>query len=129
MGLKVIYPAYPLKKPQRTIAYQLAEDIKQQKTSKLYEKYQKLKAEEFPDNIFDIYWLERFYFGQKQYQISNQLADIMVEVLPDDWEVYDIKGQNLEQLGKKGKALKFYKKAFKLNPKSEQLKAKIKRLK
>lgn len=66
-------------------------------------------------------------YGQGNYSISNQLSDIMVEVLPEDWEVHDIKGQNLEQLEDYNNAITAYEKALSLNPENELLKEKIKR--
>ncbi|MCB9304213.1 MAG: subclass B1 metallo-beta-lactamase [Lewinellaceae bacterium] len=127
IGLKLIYPDFPLKRPGRTIAYELADEIDKGNVENLAPKYNQLKREGYPDNIIDIYWLERFFFGRGDYSISDQLSDIMVQVLPDDWEVFDIKGQNLERLEKYEEAVKVYRKALELNPENGLLKDKIKR--
>jgi CubicO group peptidase (beta-lactamase class C family) len=127
IGINILYPAFKLNHPERTIAYELAEEIDAGNIDSLANKYQKLKSEEYPNNIIDTYWLERFHFGKGNYKISNQLSDIMVKELPEDWEVYDIKGQNLEQLEDYKNAIIAYEKALKLNPEIEILKEKIKR--
>jgi CubicO group peptidase (beta-lactamase class C family) len=127
IGIHILYPAFQLNHPKRTIAYELANAIDTGSVNGLVVKYNSLKSENYPDNIIDIYWLERFHFGQGNYAISNQLSDIMVQVLPEDWEVHDIKGQNLERLKEYKKATKAYQKAFLLNPENQLLKEKIKR--
>lgn len=129
IGLNIIYPEFKLKHPERTIAYELAEAINEEKTNNLVGIYDHLKDKGHPDNIIDIYWLERYHFGKGNYMISNQLSDIMIKVLPEDWEVHDIKGQNLEQLKDFEKAIKAYDKAISLNPENELLKEKVKRCK
>ncbi|MGD1840063.1 MAG: serine hydrolase [Thermonemataceae bacterium] len=125
IGLKLIYSAFKLKRPERTIAYELADSIERGNVRDLVSKYEKLKNENYPDNILNIYWLERYFFGQGNYTVSNQLSDIMVKVLPDDWEVMDIKGQNLERLKRYKEAAEAYQKALLLNPENELLKKKI----
>ena len=127
IGVHIIYPTFKLNHPERTIAYELAEDIDAGKNDKLVSKYNSLKSDNYSDNIIDIYWLERFHFGKGNYSVSNQLSDIMVQELPEDWEVHDLKGQNLEQLEDYKKAIIAYEKALTLNPKNELLKEKIKR--
>jgi tetratricopeptide (TPR) repeat protein len=127
IGLHLIYPASQLKQPQRTIAFELADAIDAGKGRNLVAKYQRLQKAAYPDNIIDIYWLERFHFGQSNYGISRQLSEIMVQALPEDWEVHDIQGQNLEQLKKYKKAAKAYQKALALNPNHPLLEEKIKR--
>ena len=107
--------------------YELADAIDAGKTDGLVEKYDSLKSEAYPDNIIDIYWLERFHFGKGNYSISDQLSDIMVRELPGDWEVHDIKGQNLEELKDFKNAKSAYEKALELNPENESLKEKISR--
>ena len=125
IGLHIIYPSFKLTKPQRTIAFELADAIDAAKSNNLVGKYHRLQKVDYPDNIIDIYWLERFHFGQGNYDISRQLSTIMAQVLPEDWEVYDIQGQNLEQLNKYKKAAKAYQKALALNPNHPSLKEKI----
>lgn len=49
----------------------------------------------------------------------------MVQVLPDDWEVMDIKGQNLEALEKYKAAEQAYRKDLELNPQNAGWKATI----
>lgn len=127
IGLRFIYPEFELKRPERTIAYELADEIDKGMFEDLVDMYDRLKSEGIPTNIVDIYWLERYYFGKEQYFISNQLSDIMVKELPDDWEVYDLKGQNFEQLERYKEAEKAYKKALEFNPDNELIKEKIKR--
>ena len=127
IGINILYPTFKLNHPERTIAYELAEDIDAGDIDSLVSKYDNLRGEKYPNNVIDIYWLERFYFGKGNYSISTQLSDIMVQELPEDWEVHDIKGQNLEQLEDYRNAIVAYKKALKLNPKMEMLKEKIKR--
>ncbi|WP_281612672.1 serine hydrolase [Flammeovirga sp. SubArs3] len=127
IGINILYPAFKINHPERTIAYELAEEIDAGNIGSLVRKYQKLKSEKYPNNVLDTYWLERFHFGKGNYNISTQLSDIMVQELPDDWEVHDIKGQNLEQLGDYKNAIIAYKKALKLNPEMEVLNEKIKR--
>ncbi|MEM9981029.1 MAG: tetratricopeptide repeat protein [Bacteroidota bacterium] len=126
IGLKLIYPAFKLKHPERTIAYELADSIEKGSIKDLVRKYEKLKNENYPDNILNIYWLERYFFGQENYTVSNQLSDIMVKVLPDDWEVMDIKGQKFERLKRYREAAEAYQKALDLNPNQALLKEKIK---
>ncbi|MCH4823285.1 serine hydrolase [Gramella lutea] len=127
IGLKLMLPGFPLKKPERTIAYELADLIESGKTENLVDAYVSLKAEGFPINIVNIYWLERLNFGNENWQVSDQLSDIMVEELPEDWEVWDIKGQNYESLTMYEKAEEAYQKALELNPKKRTLKLKIER--
>ncbi|MCH2046524.1 MAG: serine hydrolase [Saprospiraceae bacterium] len=125
IGFKIVYSDFSLETPQRTIAYELADEIEQGKVKRLLQKYKQLKAKEYPDDLIQIYWLERYFFGQKDYQTSNQLSDILVESLADDWEVMYIKGQNLEQLKKYKKAIVAYQKALALNPKKELIQQRI----
>lgn len=127
IGVKILYPDFKLNHPKRTIAYEIADAIEAGDTDTLLSLYNQFKSQNYPGNIIDIYWLERFHFGKGNYSISTQLSEIMVNELPDDWEVYDIKGQNLEQLKDYKKATAFYKKALELNPENELLKDKIKR--
>lgn len=129
IGLKIIYPDFKLNRPERTIAYEIAENIEDGNSENIVEDYNKLKAEGFPSNILNIYWLERFNFGNKNFKISNQLSDIMISELPDDWEVWDIKGQNYESLEMFAEAEKAYQKAFTLNPGNTTLTEKIQRCK
>jgi len=129
IGIKILYPTFKLNRPERTIAYELADQIDAGKTNNLVSQFDSLKNENYPQNIIDVYWLERFHFGKKNYSISNQLSDIMLKELPEDWEVYDIKGQNLERLKDYQKAVTFYEKALVLNPENELLNAKINRCK
>lgn len=126
IGIHILYPTFKLNHPERTIAYELAEDIDAGNIDSLVSKYDDLRSEKYPNNVIDIYWLERFHFGKGNYSISTQLSDIMVQELPEDWEVHDIKGQNLEQLEDYKNAIIAYEKALKLNPKMEMLKEKIK---
>ncbi|MBS9525784.1 serine hydrolase [Litoribacter alkaliphilus] len=125
IGINILYPTFKLSHPERTIAYELAGDIDAGNTDNLVNQFNILKNENYPNNIIDIYWLERFHFGKSNYLISNQLSDIMVKELPKDWEVYDIKGQNLQKLKYYKKAIIFYEKALELNPENESLKNKI----
>lgn len=127
IGIKVLYPSFELNHPKRTIAFELADDIDAGYTANLLSKYEELKRKNYPNDIIGIYWLERYYFGKENYTVSVQLSDIMVQELADDWEVYDIKGQNHEQLKKYEKAIEAYEKALKLNPERLVLKEKIKR--
>ena len=127
IGLNLVYPEFKSNQPDRTIAYELADAIEAGKTDSLVSVYSRLKSEDYPDNIIDVYWLERLHFGKSNYLVSNQLSDIMVKALPDDWEVFDIKGQNLEQMEDFKKATDAYKKALELNPGNKLLKEKIKR--
>ena len=127
IGLKIVYPAFELNQPERTIAYELADAIDEGKTEGLTGLYDQLKKAGYPDNIIDIYWLERYFFGKENYSVSNQLSDLMVEALPEDWEVMDIKGQNLEGLARYQEAKEAYEKALKLNPDNKLLREKIKR--
>ena len=127
IGINMLYPTFKLNHPERTIAYELADAIDAHNTNGLVNQFDKLKSKNYPNNIIDLYWLERFHFGKGNYSVSNQLSDIMVKELPDDWEVYDIKGQNLEQVKDYKKAAEFYEKAFGLNPDNELLNDKIKR--
>lgn len=127
IGIKILYPTFELNRPERTIAYELAENIDAGIIDRLVSQYDHLKSEDYPNSIIDIYWLERFHFGEGNYSISNQLSDIMVKELPEDWEVHDIKGQNLERLKEYKSAIMAYEKALKLNPEMEVLKEKINR--
>ncbi len=129
IGLKIIYPDFQLNRPERTIAYEIADQIENGNSENIVEDYNKLKAEGFPSNILNIYWLERLNFGNKNFKVSNQLSDIMIAELPDDWEVWDIKGQNYESLKMFAKAEKAYEQAFILNPGNTTLTEKIKRCK
>lgn len=127
LGLKLLYPDFELKKPERTIAYELADHIEMGNSNDLVQRYNELKEEGYPNNILNIYWLERYNYGTKNWQVSNQLSDILVATLPDDWEAWDVKGQNLESLEDYKNAKKAYTKALKLNPDSELIPEKIKR--
>jgi tetratricopeptide (TPR) repeat protein len=127
IGIHILYPNFKLNHPERSIAYELADAIAEHKTDDLVRQFDHLKSVNYPNTIIDIYWLERFHFGKGNYSISNQLSDIMVKELPDDWEVYDLKGQNLEQLKAYKKAIAFYEKAMQLNPDNKLLKQKLKR--
>lgn len=127
IGIKILYPAFTLNRPERTIAYELADHINAGNTNRLVGQFDRLKNDNYPSNLIDIYWLERFHFGKGNYSISNQLSDIMIKELPDDWEVYDLKGQNLEQMKDYKEAIKSYEKALELNPGNELLNDKIKR--
>lgn len=129
IGLSILDATFELNHPQRTIAYELADSIDALQTDGLIDIYNRLKKDDYPDNIVDVYWLERFHFGNGNYKISNQLSDIMVNELPDDWEVHDIKGQNLEKLNAYDKAITAYQKALALNPENKQLVKKIERCK
>ena len=128
IGFKILYPDFNLNQPERTIAYELADNIDEGATDDLVQLYQNMSENNYPDNILDIYWLERYYFGTKKYSVSNQLSDIMLKVLPDDWEVWDIKGQNLEGLELFNRAKEAYQKALELNPDNVLLEAKIEKL-
>ena len=127
LGLKILYPDFELNKPERTIAYELAELIENGVTTGLVEQYRSMKKEDYPTNIFNIYWLERFNFGINNWEISDQLSDIIVSEIPEDWEAWDLKGQNLEKLQRYPEAEKAYRKALELNPGNEQLIQKITR--
>lgn len=127
IGINILYPTFKLNHPERTIAYELAENIDVGSIDSLVYKFDNLKSENYPNNIIDVYWLERFHFGKENYFISNQLSDIMVQELPEDWEVHDIKGQNLERLKSYQEAKISYEKALELNPENKLLKEKIKR--
>jgi len=127
IGIKILYPNFKLNHPERTIAYELADAIDSGKKDNLVKLFNNFKREDYPNNIIDIYWLERFHFGKGNYSISNQLSEIMVNELPEDWEVYDIKGQNLEKLKDFKEAILFYEKAIELNPENELLEYKINR--
>ena len=127
IGVKILHPTFKLNRPERTIAYELADVIDEGKTDDLVSQFDSLKSANYPNNIIDIYWLERFNYGKGNYPVSNQLSDIMLKELPDDWEVYDIKGQNLEKLKDYKKAIESYEKALELNPENELLKVKIER--
>lgn len=129
IGLKLIYPGFRLNKPDRTIAFELADAIENGKTKDLIDLYHSLQKQGYPDNILDIYWLERYFYGKQNYRVSNALSDIMVAVLPEDWEVMDIKGQNLECLASYDEAVIAYKKALALNPGNPDLIKKINRCK
>ncbi|MCO6163497.1 serine hydrolase domain-containing protein [Flavobacterium sp. NRK F7] len=129
LGIAILHPSFSLFHPERTIAYELAAAIDNGDTMELFEKYNKFKKENYPQNIIDIYWLERFHFGKGNYRISNQLSAIMMQELPDDWEVYDIRGQNLEQLAKYDEAITAYEKAYTMHSENEVIKEKIKRCK
>lgn len=125
MGLKILYPDYSMDHPVRTIAFELADLINARKTDKLFEQYQDKKAEGVPHNVLNVYWLERFYFGKEKYHISNQLSDIMVLELPEDWEVHHIKGQNLEKLQHYKQAKAAYEQALALNEGNTLVKERI----
>ncbi|MEL4456483.1 serine hydrolase [Lutimonas vermicola] len=127
LGINILYPTFKLNRPERTIAYELADDIDAGNKDSIVSIFDNLKSKNYPNNIIDIYWLERYHFGKGNYSISTQLSDIMVQELPEDWEVYDLKGQNLEQLKDYKNAILAYKKALKLNPEMEILNDKIKR--
>ncbi len=127
IGLSLIYPDFELNKPERSIAYEIANLIEEGKTEHLQKAYNKFLEKGQKEDILDIYWLERFHFGKSNYEVSHQLSDIMVEMLPDDWEVYDIKGQNLEKKGQYNKAIEAYQKAKSLNPDAVHLDKKIER--
>ena len=124
IALKLIYPLFRLKSPQRSVAYDLARAIDEGDTTDLQKKYLDLKAQEAHSNVIDIYWLERFYYGEGNFMISDQLSDILLLELPDDWEVLDIKGQNLEHLEKYDEARKMYEAALELNPDNHLLREK-----
>ncbi|WP_224491178.1 serine hydrolase domain-containing protein [Robertkochia flava] len=128
IALKLIYPPFQLKAPRRSIAYDLAMNIEENDAGNLVQNYEALKAEDRYNNIIDIYWLERYHFGEGHYEISNQLSDILLLELPDDWEVVDIKGQNLEKLQRYGEAQKMYEAALKLNPDNKLLREKALRM-
>ena len=127
IGLKIIYPEFKLNHPNRTIAYDLADAIERKETKDLVGQYYKLKNEKNPSNILDIYWLERLNFGNKNWKISAELSEIMTRELPEDWEVWDIKGQNLEKLKEYKNAEIAYQKAYELNPEKETLLKSIER--
>lgn len=127
IGINILYPSFKLNSPERTIAYELADAIDAGNVDDLVSHFYNLKSENYPSDIIDVYWLERFHFGKGNYSISNQLSDIMIKELPEDWEVHDIKGQNLERLKDYKNAVLAYEKALKLNPEMGVLKEKIKR--
>lgn len=127
IALKILYPGFELKAPERTIAYELAARIDSGVASGLIEWYQNLKNADYPNDIIDIYWLERFHYGEENYTISDQLSTILLLELPDDWEVLAIKGENLEKLGNYFDAKLMYQSALELNPQQNTLKEKIAR--
>jgi len=127
IGLSIIYPEFELGKPKRSIAFEIADLIEEDKADNLQQAYKQFLEKGQHEDIIDVYWLERYHFGKENYNISMQLSEIMVEVLPEDWEVFDIKAQNLEKLNQFEKAVEFYKKAQSLNPDSIDLEKKIKR--
>ena len=110
IGLHIIYPEFELNAPQRTTTYEIAGAIAQGDTTNLHELHRDLKQEDYPSNILGIYWLERYWFGNGRYAVSDQLSDIMVEELVEDWEVWDIKGQNLVGLRKYSEAVEAFRK-------------------
>lgn len=126
LGLQILFPSFPLAKPQRSVAYQLADAI-ERGVEDLQAIADSAKASGVPDAIMDLYWLERFQFGKKNYKMSVQLAGMMASTLPNDWEVMDILGQNYEALQKFKEALAAYESAQKLNPANPNLAAKIER--
>ncbi|MFD0796887.1 serine hydrolase [Maribacter chungangensis] len=126
IGINILYPSFTLNHPERTIAYELANLIDAENRDNLVNKFYILKSKDYPHNIIDVYWLERFHFGKGNYSVSDQLSEIMVKELPEDWEVHDIKGQNLEQLKNYKKAITAYEKALKLKPENKLLRDKIK---
>ncbi|WP_224484758.1 serine hydrolase domain-containing protein [Robertkochia aurantiaca] len=128
LGLHLLYPGFKLRHPERTIAYTLAQSIEQDQGHDLVKQYHELKQSGEADDIVDIYWLERFHFGKGHYQISNQLCDIMIEALPDDWEVYDLKAQNLEKLQQLALAASYYQEAIERNPDDKGLLARFQNL-
>lgn len=127
IALKILYPGFELKSPERTIAYELAAMIDAGESDKILERYQALKQAEYPNNLVNIYWLERFHYGEKHYEISDKLSTIMLLELPDDWEVLNIKGQNLEKLGNYFDAKLMYESALELNPGRSAIKESITR--
>ena len=128
IGLKFLYPTTKLKHPNKTLAYELSQVVQAGKASTLYNLYLANKASNALEvDIMQLYWLERFCFGQKKYEHSNALSTILVELLPDDWEAYDLKGQSLEKLNQPDDALTYYRKAKALNAESKALEEKIAR--
>ncbi|MUP42958.1 serine hydrolase domain-containing protein [Christiangramia aestuarii] len=128
IGLKLIYPEFNLNRPQRSIAYDLAEFIEMGKTEDLLSRYKNMKNEGKLVKIVDIYWLERLNYGKGNWEVSDQLSDIMVLELPEDWEVWDIKGQNKERLQDYESAAEAYQKALGLAPDNAQLQRKIEKV-
>lgn len=128
IGLKIIYPEFELKHTSRTIAYELAEMVKNNDANELYDLYVSNKSsEKYKMDIIQVYWLERLCFSQEKYEFSNELASIIIDVLPDDWEALDIKGDNLAKLNQFEAAINHYQKAKSLNPKNIVLDEKIDR--
>lgn len=127
IGFQLLYPAFRRNAPQRTIAYELAASVVATPQRDLVQLYQTLKAQGYPDNLLQVYWLERFQFGQGQYAISKQLSDILLQGIPDDWEVFQIQGQNLEALGDPVAACSAYQKARRLSPTNASLHEAIQR--
>lgn len=127
IALAYIYPKMELEEPQRNLAYDLAEKIESEDLKNLEKWYWKNKKDESQEDLLDIYWLERYHFGQKNYAASLPLSNIMLEVLPLDWEAWSIQAENLAAQGNCKAAKKAYKKAIDLAPERQaSLEEKIK---
>lgn len=126
LGLKIIWPEYKLNFPQRTFAFELAQLVKDNQPNKMYDLYLSNKSTKgFEMDVIQIHWLERYCFGQEKYELSNELASIILDEIPDDWEAYDTKGDNLEKLNKLDEAIEYFQKAKSLNPENRVLDEKI----
>lgn len=95
IGLHILAPELPLQHPEITTAYLLGTSIEKGQTEHLQQQYQQLVDSGYAANMIDVYWLERYYFGKGKYSMSNQLCDIMLEALLNDWEVNKLKAENL----------------------------------
>ena len=116
IGLKIIDPSFILKKPQQELAFKIANLFEQQKADSVFEFYQGNKEQKtYKFDVKNLYELQHFYFGQKQYKNSTIICDIFISEYPDDWEAYFLKAQNEERLGNIDDALGFYEKAYSLN--------------
>jgi tetratricopeptide (TPR) repeat protein len=56
------------------------------------------------------------YMNQKKYQKAIAVLELNVKMYPKSWNVYDSLGEAYLKAGKKDKAMKYYKKAFTMNP-------------
>ncbi|AFC23131.1 serine hydrolase domain-containing protein [Saprospira grandis] len=121
IALAYIYPKMELEEPQRNLAYDLAEKIEAGDFKNLEKGYWKNKKDDNQEDLLDIYWLERYHYGQKNYAASGPLSNIMYKILPEDWEACVIQAENLAAQGKCKGAKKIYKKAMSLAPERQEM--------